>query len=82
VDAKGEIFIEKARADLTAEVWKVRWDGSGLLQIAGTLPLLYSPNYLHSRTWSQFDVSPDGLHIAFQTHQVLQENIGIIDNVQ
>ena len=82
VDAKGEIFIEKARADLTAEVWKVKWDGSGLLQIAGTLPLLYSPNYLHSRTWSQFDVSPDGLHIAFQTHQVLQENIGIIDNVQ
>jgi hypothetical protein len=35
-----------------------------------------------AHTQSQFDVSPDGLHIAFQTQQVLQENIGIIDNVQ
>ena len=82
IDAKGEIVILKGGEDLNAEVWKVRWDGSGLSQIPGTLPLLYSPNYFHSKTWSQFDVSPDGLHIAFQTQQVLQENIGIIDNVE
>ena len=82
VDAKNEIFVLKGKEDLNGEIWKVKWDGSGLSRAPGFLPLLYSPNYLHSRTISQFDVSPDGLHIAFQTQQVLQENIGIIDNVQ
>jgi hypothetical protein len=28
---------------------------------------------------NQIDVSPDGGHIVFQSQQVLQENIGIID---
>jgi serine/threonine protein kinase len=82
VDAKSEIFVLKGKDDLNGEIWKVKWDGSGLSRASGTLPLLYNPNYSHSRTQSQFDVSPDGLHIAFQTQQVLQENIGIIDNVQ
>ncbi len=83
VDAKSEISVLKGKDDLNGEIWKVKWDGSGLSRASGgTLPLLYNPNYFHSRTQSQFDVSPDGLHIAFQTQQVLQENIGIIDNVQ
>lgn len=81
-DAKGDIFILKGRDDLNGEIWKVRWDGSGLSRVSGTLPLLYNPNYFHSRAQSQFDVSPDGLHIAFQSQQVLQENIGIIENLQ
>ena len=82
-DAKSEISVLKGKDDLNGEIWKVKWDGSGLSRASGgTLPLLYNPNYFHSRTQSQFDVSPDGLHIAFQTQQVLQENIGIIDNVQ
>jgi hypothetical protein len=82
VDAKNEIFILKGKDDLNGEIWKMKWDGSGLSRASGTLPLLYDPNYFHSRTENQFDVSPDGRHIAFQTQQVLQENIGIIDNVQ
>jgi Tol biopolymer transport system component len=82
VDAKNEIFVLKGKDDLNGEIWKVQWNGSGLSRASGTLPLLYNPNYFHSRAQSQFDVSPDGLHIAFQTQQVLQENIGIIDNVQ
>lgn len=81
-DAKGDIFILKGKDDLNGEIWKVKWDGSGLSRVSGTLPLLYNPNYFHSHAHSQLDVSPDGLHIAFQSQQVLQENIGIIDNVQ
>ena len=82
VDAKNEVYVLKGKDDLDGEIWKVKWDGSGLTRVSGTLPLLYNPNYHHYRAQSQFDVSPDGLHIVFQTHQVLQENIGIIDNVQ
>jgi len=67
VDAKNEIFVLKGKDDLNGEIWKVQWNGSGLSRASGTLPLLYNPNYFHSRAQSQFDVSPDGLHIAFQT---------------
>ena len=82
MDAKSETFVLKGKDDVNEEIWKVKWDGSGRSRASATLPLLYNPNYFHSRTQSQFDVSHDGLHIAFQTQQVLQENIGIIDNVQ
>jgi serine/threonine protein kinase len=82
VDALDNIFVLKGNADLNGEVWKVKWDGSGLSRIPGTLPLLGNVNYTHTFVGNQLDVSPDGGHIVFQSQQVLQENIGIIDNVQ
>lgn len=82
VDALDNIFVLKGNADLNGEVWKVKWDGSGLSRIPGTLPLLGNVNYTHTFVGNQIDVSPDGGHIVFQSQQVLQENIGIIDNVQ
>jgi hypothetical protein len=82
VDALDNIFVLKGNADLNGEVWKVKWDGSGLSRVRGTLPLLGNVNYTHTFVGNQFDVSPDGGHLVFQSQQVLQENIGIIDNVQ
>ena len=82
VDALDNIFILKGNADLNGEVWKVKWDGSGLSRVPGTLPLLGNVNYTHTFVGNQIVVSPDGSHIVFQSQQVLQENIGIIDNVQ
>jgi len=81
VDAQNEIFFLKAKADLNGELWKVKSDGSGLSRVPGVIPLLYNPNYLHSAAWNMIDVSPDGRHVVFQSQQVLQENIGIIDNL-
>ena len=81
VDAQNEVFILKGRANLNGELWKVKADGSGLSRIPGIIPLLSSPNYLHSAAWNQMDVSPDGHRVIFQSQQVLQENIGIIDNL-
>ena len=69
------------KPDLNGEMWRVNWDGSGLANVGGHLPLLYNMNYLHWLPWNQIDVSPDGRHIVFQSHQLLQENIGIIDNL-
>src|SRR5262249_5385194 len=40
VDALDNIFVLKGNADLNGEVWKVKWDGSGMSRIPGTLPLL------------------------------------------
>ena len=81
VDAQNEIFMVKSKADLNGELWKVKLDGSGLSRFPGVIPLLYNPNYLHSATWNQIDVSPDGRRIVFESQLVLQENIGIIDNL-
>ena len=82
VDALDNVFILKGNADLNGEVWKVKWDGSDLSRVPGTLPLLGNVNYIHIFVGNQFDVSPDGGRIVFQSQQVLQENIGMIDNVQ
>jgi len=81
VDPQNEIFMVKSKADLNGELWKVKLDGSGLSRLPGVIPLLYNPNYFHSAAWNQMDVSPDGGRVVFQSQQVLQENIGIIDNL-
>lgn len=81
VDAHDNIFILKRKTDLNGELWKVKWDGSGLSRTSGTLPLI-NVNYTHNYVGNQIDVSPDGRYIVFQSQQVLQENIGIIDNIQ
>jgi serine/threonine-protein kinase len=82
VDAKNEIVFLKGKDDLAGELWKVNWDGSGLSRVTPTsIPLLYNPNYTHSTAWNQIDVSPDGRRIVFQSQQVLQENIGIIEGL-
>jgi Tol biopolymer transport system component len=82
VDAKNNIFFVKGKNDLSGEIWRVKWDGSALSRIPGTLPLLYNSTYVRSDLDNQLDVSPDGRYIVFQSQQVLQENLGIIDNVQ
>jgi len=82
VDAQNEIVILKAKSDLTGELWKVKWDGSGVSRTTATIPLLYNALYAHSDVGNQFDVSPDGTRIVFQSQQVLQENIGVIDGLQ
>ena len=82
MDALDNVFILKGNADLNGEVWKVKSNGSGLSRVSGTLPLLGNVNYTHTFVGNQIDISPDGRHIVFQSQQVLQENIGIIDNVQ
>lgn len=80
--ARDEIFVLKGKPDLNGELWKVKWDGSGLTRIPGTVPLLYDLLYYHAQPGNQMDVSPDGRRVVLQTQQVLQENIGIIDNLQ
>jgi len=81
VDVNDSIYALKGKNDLQGELWKMKWDGSGMTRLPGTIPLLYNNTYFHSDTTNQSDVSPDGRHIIYQTQPVLQENIGIIDNL-
>ncbi len=80
-DWRDDIIVLKGRDDLKGELWTVKWDGSGLSSASETIPLLYNFNYVHSLAGNLIDVSPDGRHIVFQSQQVLQENIGMIENL-
>ncbi len=74
-----EIYLLEGKPNLEGVLWKVNWNGRGLTGTRWTLPL--SPG-LDKNLGTTFDVSPDGHYMAFQTDQVLQENIGMIENVR
>ena len=82
VGAGNEIYLLEGKADLSGALWKVGWNGKGLVRIGASIPILYNPSYQRSSVGNQFDVSPDGRHVAFQTQPVLEENIGMIENVR
>jgi Tol biopolymer transport system component len=82
VGAGDEIYLLEGKADLSGALWKVGWNGKGLVRIGASIPILYNPSYQRSSVGNQFDISPDGRHLAFQTQPVLEENIGMIENVQ
>jgi eukaryotic-like serine/threonine-protein kinase len=80
---KNEIYVLEGEPDLNGALWKVGWEGKGLVRIPIIVPLVHS-------YWVQpgqndtnfFDVSPDGQHLALTTQTVLQANIGMIENVR
>ena len=80
-DGEGNLFILHGKPDMAGELWKVKWDGSGLTRV-GTIPLLYNLNFVHTSAENQMDVSPDGNRVVIQNPQVMQENIGMIENLQ
>jgi Tol biopolymer transport system component len=77
-----ELYLLEGKPDLHGVLWKVSWDGKGLQRTAWTVPLLCNDNYDHTQIFTDFGVSPDGHHLAFETNQVLEENIGMIENVR
>ncbi len=77
-----QIYLIQGKADLNGVLWKVGWNGQGLTRMSATIPILYNFNYNPTDMTNQFDVSPDGQHVAFQTEQILEENIGMIENIR
>ena len=78
----GLIWLQEGKPDLNGVLWKVGWGGQGLTRHS-TIRRAYSYwNPTAGDAQSFFDVSPDGRHLAFDTQEVLQANIGMIDNVR
>jgi Tol biopolymer transport system component/DNA-binding winged helix-turn-helix (wHTH) protein len=75
-----EIYFVQAKPDQQGVLWKVDRSGSGLTQVPVTIPLPF--DYWYVEPMTQFDISPDGRHLAFTFQQVLQANIGLLENVQ
>jgi eukaryotic-like serine/threonine-protein kinase len=77
-----EIYFLQGKPDLNGVLWRVDWDGQGLTRTSATIPILYNFNYNRATLENQFAVAPDGRHLAFQSEQVLEENIGMIENIR
>jgi len=75
-----EIYLVQGKADLNGILWKVDWNGQGLIRVPVTLPLQFE--YWYTLPFTDFDISPDGQHVAFVTEQGPQANIGMIENIR
>jgi len=81
--SKDGIYLLQGKPDLNGVLWKVGWNGQGLTRSSITIRSGYSYwSRVQSISQDNFDVSPDGRHIAFNAQGVLQANIGMIENVR
>jgi Tol biopolymer transport system component len=76
-----EIYLLDGKPDLSAVLWKVGWNGQGPARTSASARLLYNLNY-EPIPFNLFDVAPDGRRLAMQTQQVLEEHIGMIENIR
>jgi len=75
-----DIYLVQGKADLSGILWKVDWSGHGLARVSVTIPVPFE--YWYTIPFTDFDISPDGRHVAFVTEQGLQANIGMIENIR
>jgi Tol biopolymer transport system component len=73
-----EIYLVQSKPDLQSVLWKVDKNGHDLTRIPVSIPLPFDYWYVVPQT--QFDISPDGRRLAFTAQQVLQANIGMLEN--
>jgi hypothetical protein len=80
-----EIYLLEGKPDLNAVLWNVDWNGKALTRKPWTVAMIYDLKYYRPMVGpvgTTFDASPDGRHLVIQTQQVLEENIGMIENVR
>ena len=75
-----EVYLIQGSPDLQGVLWKVDRSGRGLTRVPVSIPLPF--DYWYLVPMAQFDISPDGRHLALTTQQVLQANIGMLENIR
>jgi Tol biopolymer transport system component len=75
-----EIYCIQAKPDLQGVLWKVDRSGRDLTRVPVSILLPFDYWYVLPST--QFDISPDGRRLAFTIQQVLQANIGLLENIR
>ena len=76
-----EIYLNEGTANLDGVLWKVGWNGEDLRRMSAGMPLNY--NYwieVVGGSQNFFDVSPDGRYLISSSQDVLQANIGMIED--
>ncbi len=74
-----ELIVLEGKPDLNGVVWRVWADG----RPATRLPLILSIPYTFrtAQPFPRFDAHPDGRRLVISTHQVLEADIGMIENL-
>src|SRR5258708_38336376 len=62
---KNQIYFVEGKPDLNGVLWKIDWTGHGLIRVPVTIPLPFE--YWAGVPFTEFDISPDGRHVAFIT---------------
>jgi hypothetical protein len=75
------MVLQEGKADLNSILWKVDGNGRGPERLS-TLRMIYSfvCGPAGPRPPDFFDRSRDGRYLAFNVQEVLQANIGMIEN--
>jgi eukaryotic-like serine/threonine-protein kinase len=78
-----EIYFIKGSPDLNGTLWKIGWNGQGLVQTSVAIPMIDSYWAAPSRSpQDYFAISPDGRYAAFDMLSIDQANIGMIENLR
>ena len=76
---KDQIYFIQGKADTKGVLWKIDWSGHDITRVPLSIPLAFE--YWFDAPFTQFDISPDGRHLAFNA-QELQANIGMLENIR
>ncbi|MGH9777049.1 MAG: protein kinase domain-containing protein [Candidatus Acidiferrales bacterium] len=74
-----ELIVVEGKPDLSAAVWRVWADGRAPARLPLMLPISYTFRILQPVL--QFDVHPDGRRLVMSAHEVLEADIGMIENL-
>jgi hypothetical protein len=74
-----ELLILEGKPDLNAILWRVRLDGSPMLNM-GSIRLIYS--YWHSVLLTRFDLHPNGRRLVAEALELHQADVSMIENIR
>jgi len=75
-----DIYVVQGQADLNGVLVEGRLERPGAHSSSSHPPLSFE--YWYTLPFTQFDISPDGRHVAYVSEQALQANIGMIENIR
>jgi len=74
-----ELIVVEGKPDLNGVVWRVWADGRPPARLPVTVNVAYNFRILQPILW--FDAHPDGRRLVWSAHEVLEADIGMIENL-
>jgi eukaryotic-like serine/threonine-protein kinase len=74
-----EVYLIQAKPDLQGVLWKVDRSARALTRVPASISMPF--DYWYPLPQTEFDISPDGRRLAVTIQQVLQANIGMLENI-
>lgn len=79
--AAGDVLALEGRPDVKGVLWRIDADGQRT-RVLNDVPLMISPTGVYMTPSARFDVHPDGRRIVIEALEMLESDIGMIENVR